>query len=65
MDAPVDDEDFEIALVENKFPSLRPVPGLRELYEVTSPELDALVEIAVGSPGVLAGRMTGAGVVAA
>ena len=35
--------------------------SLRELYEVTSPELDALVEIAVDSPGVVAARMTGAG----
>ena len=35
--------------------------SLRELYEVTSPELDALVEIATGTPGVVAARMTGAG----
>ncbi len=35
--------------------------SLRELYEVTSPELDALVEIAVGTAGVVAARMTGAG----
>jgi galactokinase len=28
---------------------------------VTSPELDALVEIASGTPGVAASRMTGAG----
>ncbi|MDQ3690329.1 MAG: galactokinase [Chloroflexota bacterium] len=35
--------------------------SLRELYEVTSPELDALVEIATGTSGVVAARMTGAG----
>ncbi|MBA2720414.1 MAG: galactokinase [Chloroflexi bacterium] len=35
--------------------------SLRELYEVTSPELDALVEIATGVAGVVAARMTGAG----
>jgi galactokinase len=35
--------------------------SLRELYEVTSPELDALVEIAAATPGVVASRMTGAG----
>ena len=35
--------------------------SLRELYEVTSPELDALVEIATATPGVVASRMTGAG----
>jgi galactokinase len=35
--------------------------SLRDLYEVSSPELDALVEIATGTPGVVASRMTGAG----
>ena len=35
--------------------------SLRDLFEVSSPELDALVEIAVGVPGVAAARMTGAG----
>lgn len=35
--------------------------SLRELYEVTSPELDALVEIAGSVDGVVAARMTGAG----
>lgn len=35
--------------------------SLRDRFEVSSPELDALVEIAVGSPGVVASRMTGAG----
>ena len=35
--------------------------SLGERYEVTSPELDALVNIATGTPGVLAARMTGAG----
>jgi galactokinase len=35
--------------------------SLRDDYEVGSPELDALVEIARGTPGVVAARMTGAG----
>jgi galactokinase len=35
--------------------------SLRDLYEVSSPELDALVEVAVATPGVVASRMTGAG----
>lgn len=35
--------------------------SLRDLYEVSSPELDALVEIAGSVPGVIGARMTGAG----
>ncbi|MDQ4036427.1 MAG: galactokinase [Chloroflexota bacterium] len=35
--------------------------SLRDLYEVSSPDLDALVEIASATPGVVATRMTGAG----
>ena len=35
--------------------------SLRDLFEVSSPELDALVEIAAGVPGVVAARLTGAG----
>jgi galactokinase len=35
--------------------------SLRDDYEVVSPELDALVEIAGSVPGVAAARMTGAG----
>jgi galactokinase len=35
--------------------------SLRDDYEVSSPELDALVEIAGRAPGVLAARLTGAG----
>jgi galactokinase len=35
--------------------------SLRDLYEVSSPELDALVEIATAVEGVAAARMTGAG----
>ncbi|HEY3164012.1 MAG TPA: galactokinase [Candidatus Limnocylindrales bacterium] len=35
--------------------------SLRDLYEVSSPELDALVEIARATPGVLGARLTGAG----
>ena len=35
--------------------------SLRDLFEVSSPELDAMVGIATGVPGVIAARMTGAG----
>ena len=35
--------------------------SLRDLYEVSSPELDALVDIAASLPGVIGSRMTGAG----
>jgi galactokinase len=35
--------------------------SLRDLFEVSSPELDALVDIARSVPGVAAARMTGAG----
>jgi galactokinase len=35
--------------------------SLRDLYEVSSAELDALVEIATAVPGVFGARMTGAG----
>jgi galactokinase len=35
--------------------------SLRDLYEVSSPELDTMVEIANGVPGVVGSRMTGAG----
>jgi galactokinase len=35
--------------------------SLRDLFEVSSPELDALVEIAASTDGVVAARMTGAG----
>jgi galactokinase len=35
--------------------------SLRDLYEVSSPALDALVEIASAVPGTAAARMTGAG----
>ncbi len=35
--------------------------GLRDEYEVSCPELDAMVEIAWNTDGVLGSRMTGAG----
>ncbi len=35
--------------------------SLRDLFEVSSPELDALAELAWATPGVVASRMTGAG----
>lgn len=35
--------------------------SLRDLYDVSSPELDAMVEVAAAVPGVVATRMTGAG----
>jgi galactokinase len=34
---------------------------MRELFGISSPELDALVEIATGVPGVIGARLTGAG----
>jgi galactokinase len=35
--------------------------SLRDLYEVSTPELDALVEISRGLPGCIGARLTGAG----
>jgi galactokinase len=35
--------------------------SLRDRYEVSSPELDALVDIARATPGVVGARLTGAG----
>jgi galactokinase len=35
--------------------------SLRDLYEVSAPALDTMVEVARGVPGVVAARMTGAG----
>lgn len=35
--------------------------SLRDLYEVSTPELDALVEIARQTPGCWGARLTGAG----
>jgi galactokinase len=35
--------------------------SLRDLYEVSSPELDALVDIATSVDGVVGARLTGAG----
>ena len=35
--------------------------SLRDLYEVSLPELDALVEVARGLPGIYGARLTGAG----
>ena len=35
--------------------------SLRDVFQVSCPELDLLVEIAVATPGVVAARMTGAG----
>src|SRR3954468_13701659 len=35
--------------------------SMRDLFGISSPELDALVEIATGVPGVIGARLTGAG----
>jgi galactokinase len=35
--------------------------SLRDLYEVSSPELDALVDLAIAQPGCTGARLTGAG----
>jgi galactokinase len=34
---------------------------MRDLFEITTPEMDMLVEIAAATPGVVAARMTGGG----
>ena len=52
-------EDGDLATVGRLFAESH--ASLRDLYEVSSPELDALVEIGSGVPGVVAGRMTGGG----
>jgi len=54
------------ALREGDFEALRRLfaashASLRDLFEVSSPELDAMVEIATAVSGVVASRMTGAG----
>jgi galactokinase len=56
----------ERALEAGDLPALREIfaashASLRDLFEVSSPELDALVAIAMATPGVIAARMTGAG----
>ena len=35
--------------------------SMRDLFEITTPEMDILVEIAAATPGVVAARMTGGG----
>ena len=35
--------------------------SMRDLFDISSPELDALVEIANGAPGVIGARLTGGG----
>ncbi len=54
------------ALVQDQLDLIGPLfaashASLRDLYEVSSPELDGLVEIASSVPGVIGARMTGAG----
>ncbi|HYI22285.1 MAG TPA: galactokinase [Candidatus Limnocylindrales bacterium] len=54
------------ALVQDQLDLIGPLfaashESLRDLYEVSSPELDGLVEIASSVPGVIGARMTGAG----
>jgi galactokinase len=54
------------ALESGDLDALRPLwveshVSLRDRYEVSSPELDAMVDIALATPGVVAARMTGAG----
>jgi len=52
-------ETGDLATVREAFAASH--ASLRNLFEVSSPQLDALVEIAAGVPGVVAARMTGAG----
>ncbi len=58
--------ETEVALAAGDLPEVGRLfaashASLRDLYEVSSPELDALVDIATGVPGVVAARLTGAG----
>ncbi len=52
-------EDGDLATVGAAFAASH--ASLRDRFEVVSPELDAMVEIATSVPGVVAARMTGAG----
>jgi galactokinase len=52
-------EEGDLAAVGEAFAASH--ASLRDLFEVSSPQLDALVEIAAAVPGVVAARMTGAG----
>ena len=52
-------EDGDLAAVGRLFAASH--ASLRDRFEVSSPELDAMVEIASEVPGVIAARMTGAG----
>ena len=52
-------ETGDLATVREAFAASH--ASLRDLFEVSSPQLDALVEIAGAVPGVVAARMTGAG----
>jgi galactokinase len=52
-------EEGDLASVTGAFAASH--ASLRERFEVVSPELDAMVEIALSVPGVVAARMTGAG----
>jgi galactokinase len=52
-------EDGDLAAVGGAFAASH--ASLRDRFEVVSPELDAMVEIATSVPGVVAARMTGAG----
>jgi galactokinase len=52
-------EEGDLAAVGGAFAASH--ASLRDRFEVVSPELDAMVEIATSVPGVVAARMTGAG----
>lgn len=52
-------EEGDLASVGGAFAASH--ASLRDRFEVVSPELDAMVEIATSVPGVVAARMTGAG----
>lgn len=58
--------DAARALAEGDLPAMGRLmreshESLRDLYEVSSPELDAMVDAAQGLPGFIGGRMTGGG----
>ncbi|HUA14609.1 MAG TPA: galactokinase [Verrucomicrobiae bacterium] len=59
-------QDAARALAANDFPRVAELMreshcSLRDLYEVSCPELDAMVDAAEGVPGFCGGRMTGGG----
>ncbi len=58
--------ETEVALREGDLPAIGRLfaeshASMRDLFQITTPEMDVLVEIAAATPGVVAARMTGGG----